>query len=346
MMGKVEKILLIRNDRIGDLILSLGVIKSIRQKYPDAQITFMASSTNAELLKKSKDIDRLLVHDNFWHKKSIQSFINYLRVIKKIRNEKFDIGIDLRGSALNILFFLWAGGIGKRVAPIYYSSDSWAGSLLTNPVTINKWQQKHSIMTLHELLVKGFGSPFHINLPEIDVDDEDIDKVTDDLAENNLDIEDYICICPGAGNNLQRWPGKNFDSLIKRLEEKGETIILVGGEPDRKLIEKLAKNNPTCLSLINYNIRLLSLLFLYSKGVICNDGGPMHISWASGARTLALWGPTIRAHVGPLNNSTVVQAQMPCYPCVREKGCSRPKEQRCMDKITVTEVMKEVKKWR
>jgi len=344
------KILLIRNDRIGDLILTLGALKSIRQKYPDSEITFLASSLNAPLLEKNKDINHIITIDNWWHKKSLKSFCNYLKMIKRIRKEKFDIGIEFRGGIFSIIFYLWLGRIKKTIAPIWDSLSQKGKKYVTNAVHI-KWQDKHSIMCLKELLVRGFGEPFHINYPEIACDEADRKEVSTKLAdlfkcrhpEDQEDLPEYICIAPGAGNDLQRWDEGKFDELIRRLDAIGENIILVGGEDDRKLIERLQARNPFCLSLINYNIRLLSLIFSNKlcKEVICNDGGAMHISWASGARTIALWGPTNLEHVGPLRNSMVIQHPLPCYPCKRkEKGCPWEKGKRCMDLITVDEVIR------
>ncbi|KKQ18439.1 MAG: hypothetical protein US31_C0004G0001, partial [Berkelbacteria bacterium GW2011_GWA1_36_9] len=90
-----KKILVIRNDRIGDMANSTNVFPALKENFPNAKITAIASKANRALIEKNKKIDKIITLD--FAPRTFKDIINFLKTSLKIRKEKFDIGIDLRG---------------------------------------------------------------------------------------------------------------------------------------------------------------------------------------------------------------------------------------------------------
>ena len=130
----MKKILVIKNDNIGDLVLSTCVFRGLKKTYPNSEITAVVSKTNRQIIEKNPYVTNIL--ELPMPKKKINTFFNYYKIYKKIKGEKFDIGIDLRGSTLNG-FLLWKSGIKKRIS--YIDNHPISKIFLTNPVKLNSF---------------------------------------------------------------------------------------------------------------------------------------------------------------------------------------------------------------
>ena len=61
---KYHKICIIRDDRLGDIILTLPIIQKLRKTYIDSRITLVISSISEELVKKFDFFDNLIISKN------------------------------------------------------------------------------------------------------------------------------------------------------------------------------------------------------------------------------------------------------------------------------------------
>ena len=125
-----KKILFLRNDHIGDMAYSTQVFREVKKHFPKAKIGVVATSNNRQLIEKDPYVDEILEIDLFW-RRGLKGFLDYLKILRKIKKEKFDVGIDLRKSKLNIFFFLWVPKIKSRVG--FYNVNG-GKAFLTHPV--------------------------------------------------------------------------------------------------------------------------------------------------------------------------------------------------------------------
>ncbi|MBU3906872.1 MAG: glycosyltransferase family 9 protein [Nanoarchaeota archaeon] len=332
------KILVIMNDRIGDLVLCTGVFREIKMAIPKVEITTLVSKVNFPIVEKNDNIKKRFILDSFWKKRKLKNFFEYLKILRKIRKEKFDIGIDLRGSNMNIFFFLVMGDVIEK-----YSLNKNRNNFLNGYVPRNL--EVHETELAKRIVEKAVKIKIKNSWPDIPTDEQD-EKEVDNFLKNNQ-LKEFIVICPGANSELKMWETKKFDELIKWINNKFPEykIILCGGEEDRGIIEKLAKENSNCMVNMGFNLRNLSLLSKKAKLFICHDGGPMHIAWCAKAKMIVLWGPTSMPNVKPLGkNVVIIHHKTDCYPCYLNKECIKPKGNRCMDLISLEEVEKAVDK--
>ena len=313
----IRKILVIRNDHIGDLVLSSRVFKELKKKFPCAKITALVSPINKQILEKNKNVDDFIIIGH--GKEILKDFKRYFSLLRNLRKKKFDLGIDLRGDFLNIFLFMFLPRIKYKIgfykSPISkYFLDFYYKSI----------ESKHETFLVIDLLNKGLNLKCVTYWPEIDIDSKDKERLKHLIKEYSL--KKFICINPDASLEQKQWGLENFDELIKFLSEKYPKykIILVGS--DEKKINLLVKKNPKVISLVKENLRIVYLLFKKSSLVIAPDGGPMHIAWTAKTNLIAIIPKYLNLNnISPLGKkSKVIHKEI--------------------NKITVEEVKKEIKR--
>jgi heptosyltransferase-2 len=336
-----KKILIVDNGHIGDLVMTTSVFREIKKNYPSTEITALVSRIAKPILEKNKNVDKIISMDFFWRKgkRNLKTFFEYFKFLGKLRKEKYDLGVAIRSDLPNIFFLLYLANAKKRVA--YYNLDG-GKPFLTNPIRYEK--EIHATNADLNLANFALNMKSKNNFPEIPTDKEDEKAVNEFLKKNNL--KKFICIGPGSAAKLQTLDKNKFKRLIEWMKIKYPSykVMLTGGSEDERLIDWLCEENKNCMKLINFNIRLLGLLFKRSACTILHDGGPMHIAYAMKTpKLIVLWGPNPLEHVMPLKYFKMIHHRLDCYPCMRrEKECKKPEGKRCMDLITAEEIKKAI----
>jgi len=334
-----KKILILRNDHIGDLVLTTQVFREIKKEFPDCEITVIINPIAKPIIEKNKNVDKIIPFGLFWRDKNIKSFLEYLKIIKKIRKEKFDIGIDVRSSFLNSFFFLFLGNVKKRVA---YFNKGGGKIFLTNPVLYSK--QENNTKNILRLVNIALETNSKNYWPEIIIDEEDEKEINNFLKEKK--IKNFIGIIPGTTSETKAWPIEKYNEFIKRFNKKYPTykILLFGGKNDELKINYLKKNNKKCIAVINHNLRLTSIFFKKARAIIACDGGAKEMVWVVKGNLVDLEGPVnlnIHKSLGG-ENVKIIRHDFSCYPCNWSAPCQKPCGKFCMEEITVDEVMKAI----
>ncbi len=333
-----KKILFIRNDHIGDMVYSTQIFREMKKRFPNAKIGVIATKSNREIIEKDPYVDEIFEIDLFWRRK-FKGLLDYLKILLKIRKEKFDVGIDLRRSKLNIFFFLWIPRIKSRIS--FYNING-GKAFLTHPILYKKkmnyiYENAKMINEALKIDIKDKDC-----LPHVITDKEDEKKVKDVLSKKKLTR--YVVFSPGATADSKRWPEEKFDELIERFHKKysKHKIVLPGAPGDRDLIKRLSKDRDFCVPLLNFNLRLMAIVHKKADAVVANDGCAIDISWVSGGKLVALVGPVDLELYKFLGKTKILHHKTDCYPCFWANPCPKPKEKWCMNLITVDEVMKSI----
>lgn len=317
---RCPKILIIKNDHLGDLILITAIFRELKKEYPNSKISVIVSKVTKPIIEKNKNVDEIIVLEA--PKKDVKTLINYFKISKLIRKQKFDIGIDMRGGLFTTFSLLFITGIKKRIAPdTFHKINSF---FLTNLIKIDFFKtNKHETEESIYIINQGLNLKRKNYMPEIITDREDELIVKKFIKKNNL--KKFICICPIATVEYKQWNPKNYEEIVKILKKLNMKILILGINKDKEILEQIAKQNKNCVVIIDFNIRQLSILLKKSRLVISNDGGVMHIAWVSGAKLIAIFakypekytqdildGKTTSGFlekVFPLKNSTVIQSK-------------------------------------
>jgi ADP-heptose:LPS heptosyltransferase len=325
--------------------MTIPAVKSLREQYPNARLTWLVEGSVGELLHHQGFIDEVI----HFPRGSIQGSIkkgNLSRAakdmqifLKKLRGGEYDLIIDFHGIIKSALFSKLVKG--KRTIGFGKSVAKEKSHLFYDENVENEDKRLHKIE--RNMLI-----PRHLGIdsatPEIRL------EVPPDAASY---IEQYFmreritspvfAINPfsSKGSTFKRWDMDRYRELIRRIAGKnlGKTIILWGpGEKgEAKYLKEIAGEGAVlaCPTDVPQLLALLNRMDMYIGG----DTGMMHLAALAGTPVVAIFGPTDHKINGPYGlHHRIVRNDLPCSPC-KNKNCQ---ERKCLKDITVDEVFKEV----
>jgi lipopolysaccharide heptosyltransferase II len=322
----IRRILFLRHDRIGDMVLSTIALKALRKGYPQASITVLTSERNYQILKHNPNVDEILIY------KGIPWFI------REIRPRSFDLVIDpfltyeMKQAAMTYLAKgRYRIGFEQAGREVFFN--------LKCPVAYPPKQMVDHLLDL----VESTGGKRAGCEPEVFLCDTEIAWATKALADKGISANELaIAIHPGAHYPSQRWPAERFGEVARRILHQGSgKVILFGSSEERGFLEVVTKIAGVDIPIFfNGNIREFIALLNRCDLLVCNNSGPLHIAAALKIPTVSIIGPTVTPLWLPYGeNHVVINKSLPCSPCDRAV-CN---DHECMVSITVDEVFAAIK---
>ncbi len=310
-----NRILIIRTDRIGDVVLSTPVIRTLRRTYPDAYIGMMVRPENRELVDGNPDLNEVVLYDKEGEHKS---WLATLRFAFQLKTKRYDTAVILHSTNRAILVSFFAG-IKRRIG--YARRLPW---LLTDPVPyVKKEGQRHELDYNLDLL-KPIGIRSAVRDLFIPTAPAQQKKVENFLFHEGIGNNPYIVIHPGASCPSKRWPFARFAALADRLiHHYGIEVVVIAGPGDKKTGEEMVRSMAyrPAQALGIFSLGETACLLKGAKCLISNDSGPVHIASAVGAPVAAIFGrwggglsPTRWGPTGP--NSRILHKDIGCRPCL------------------------------
>lgn len=322
MKNEVKKILLINFGGIGDEILFLPTLISVKKEFPDAKITLALEPRSKGIKDLTDVIDDLFLIDV----KSNNKYIELLKLIFLAHRGKFDLVISSGGNKfISILLFLT--GIKKRYG---YNSGKLSELLLTKAVTLDKNQ--YACDMYHDLI-----SP----LTEVKTDLPQIKIESDSVEQNTVLVHPGVSKLSVKMGMIKTIPAEKWAQVIDLLLENGKKVILVGGPDDKECIEiirKTMKNSSNLNFIDNYgktkSLIDLAKLIASSEKFLCSDSAPLHIAVALKIKTYVIFGSTDYKKLIPESNDVVpILAKDNCNlkPCLWERRQTTCDKLSCLD---------------
>jgi len=335
-----QNILVIKISAVGDVILSVPSLKSIRARYPAANIKVLVGVDAREVLDRCPYINDVIVCD---FKNKHKGIYGIWRLGRELRGQCFDIVIDLQNSRKShILAYL-------SNAPLRYGYDNGKWSFL-----LNRKQKDdapyldaldHQFRTLRLAGIKPVDKTLEMWPSEYD--EKRMEKF---LADNWITpSQEIVGVATRASERWfsKNWPPSHVAGLCDRLaKELNMRVVLTGRKSDIALaghIGTLTKSKPI-MAVGRTDIGELAALIGRFSVFVTPDSAPMHIASAMKIPTIALFGPTDhRRHLISSGKCVVLCKgdEFKCSPCYKPT-CSRNTS--CMRRITVDEVFNAVKK--
>lgn len=346
-----RRILVIRLDLIGDLVLSLTVVRALKRTYPDAEIDLLAVPASSKIAMHDPDLHEIIGYDpNIWRRPQALLRWNNWRearaLLKRLRGRHYDLAVSVFGPWAAMLAVL--SGAPRRVG---FGRESYFG-FMTDSVPGRHWKPgdtKHEVDYCLELARKaGVTVTPEDRIPRLYVEPEARQAVERILSEAGVqEGEDRPLIaCHVSSNNGQskRWPLPYWATLLDRLiREQHAHIVLTGAPIDLPLIEEITRRmreQPINLAG-KTSLPQLAALLQRADLMISGDSGPMHIAAAVGTPLIAIHGPTDPAQSGPISpKATILRSSIWCSPCYRAKNTAdcRFYTTQCMKNITPAQV--------
>ena len=340
-MENFKRILAIRTDRIGDVLLSTPVIKALRKNFPQSYIAVMVRPYARDIVLGNPYLDEIIIYDKYGKQRSFWKSIVFAW---SLRRKRFDLALILhptnRAHLLSVL-----AGIKKRIG-----FDRNFSFLLTDKIEHKKQQgKKHEREYTLEILQKlGLNSADKDLFMPIRKDSEMY--IEEFLATQGLESgEKMVALHPGASCPSKIWPVERFALVADRLAEQFKIKVVVVSGPDnvdigRNLLKLL--HCPYIDATGKTTVSQLASLLRRCCLFISNDSGPVHIATAVGAPVVAIfgrnqpglsprrWGPTGKGDV-------FLHKDVGCVECLAhncQKGFA------CLKAISVEEVLAAAKR--
>lgn len=294
-MKKFKNILVVRTDRMGDVVLTTPALKALWEAYPDARISVLVRAYTKAIIDGNPYVDEVLIDDRESTHGGLRGF---WRLVSEIRKRKFDAAVIFHTKRrANLLCFL--AGIPCRIG---YKNDKF-GFLLTDPVWDERhYGRKHEVQYCLDLIrhLAGVSSDILSKSPDelaadlyvsISPDAEawvdELLKKTDALRNGRL-----IAVHPGASDPSKRWPEHLFMELMGQLFNRYKgTFILVGTEETSGVAKGIVSSvHGRVLDLTGKtDVSQLAGLLKRCDLLISNDSGPVHLAVGAGTPVVSIF---------------------------------------------------------
>ena len=313
MNSAYKNILVFNLNWLGDILFSLPSLEAIKTHYPNSHLACIVPHTYRNLLENKNCIDEVIaVSDKtLWSK---------YRLLRQLRQKKWDIGFLFHRSKTRARLFKWAN-VQERIG--YDSKDR--AHLLTCSIPFPSIPQ-HKMDIMRSLLL-SYGIS-HI---------KESYEYHAWQAGTHTKFElptPYVVFHPGSNWAPKRWPIRHFAQLGNELHTHyGASIVITGTKEDKILAQQMKPHlHQIPIDLTGQtSLEELAAICRHSLLVIAGDTGPMHLATASGAKVIALYGPTsplLNGPRGPQTNFKVIW------------------ENPCLENLTPQRVLTEIENWK
>jgi len=273
-VSQLNKILITRTDKLGDVILTLPLIAEVSRIFPDAKIHFLVKKYVKDLIENYPPVDNLIFLEDF---KNNSDFIQYLK------KEKFDAVINVFPRP-ELAYSFFRAGIKIRIGTGYrWFSFFYNRKMFQHRKYAEKHESEYNIDLLKTITDRAaYNRNFFFAYTEFEKN-----NLYEKLKSLQINIqENYIVIHPGSKGSAKDWSAENFKAYINLFldEFRDFCVVLTGTEEEQKIISGIISSIGQKNRIINLagkiNLRELMIVIDNSKLFISNSTGPLHIAGA------------------------------------------------------------------
>jgi heptosyltransferase-2 len=280
----LQRILLVRNDRIGDLVLTLPAFEAVRRNWPRASLTALVGQSTAPLLAGHPSIDELLVDshsDNAW------------QLGRRLRAMRFDVALVFNTSTRNCLA-VWSAGIRRRVCWAY---KPWGWLSATHRVALRRSHPPVHEAEFALAFVRRLGAAARLAelTPRLEISPATRERIFARITRTLGTSGPLFGVHPGSKNSAYNWPAPRYAQLVCQLAGLGR--VMVTGTPKEQPILDLIRRRLTAPleSRVGFFSDLtlpeLAAAIAEQTVLVVSSTGPMHIAGIVGTPTVALFSP-------------------------------------------------------
>jgi heptosyltransferase II len=336
MTNQQRKILVVQTAFIGDVVLTLPLIQSMKQQIPDALIDVIAIPNAAPVLWNHPAINSIITYDKHGSDTGIRKFIN---LVRKLREAHYNVAVVPHRSIRSALLVRMAN------IPVRIGFTASSGRLLFTKL-VQYEPEIHEIDRNRSLLIPlGIEKRGRV-YPDIYPSPNDIKKVELFFTEHSLqDVPIFVAIAPGSVWNTKRWLKERYVELTAKLAAAGIPVVLIGGKDDATLCEEIRRESASLIVFSTAGkLSLLQSAELLRRCtlLVSNDSSPTHLGVAMRKRVIAIFGATSpKFGFAPYGDKDEVVeiTGLKCKPCSMHGGNRCPVQTfDCMVRLTADHV--------
>lgn len=296
----VRRILLVRTDRIGDVILTLPVVDLIRKAWPEARVTFLVREYTQELVRHTPGVDAVILADRNGHPRP------HAELLADIRAGRFDVAVHVYPRPRSA-WLAWRAGIPIRVGTAY----RWYSFLFNRRARDHRrsGHRHEAVYNARLLLPLGIEVPEAVR-PRLTPSAEHAAAAHRVAESLGLQAGDRPSILhPGSGGSSRDWPAHRFGDLARELAPRGP-VVVTGSSHEARLVDDVVARSGGTARACTGRLSLMELAAFIQRGAVfvSNSTGPLHIAAAVGTPVVGFYPPIAAASVsrwGPLSDRAV-----------------------------------------
>jgi lipopolysaccharide heptosyltransferase II len=343
------KILLVRLRQIGDVVFTTPAIRALRDRFPEAQISYVVEPAAAPVVEHNALLTQVIVAPRA---RGLRGLRHDLSLGRRLRAERYDLAIDFHGGPRASLL-TWLSR-----APVRIGYDI-AGRRWMYPRVVGRPRElraRHSVENQWDLLESLGVAPLSPDAypVEMQLDADVAHAVASRIAAAGVSAGDRLAVIHvSAGNPFRRWPIASFGEVAAALvgRHRNISVVITSGPSEREAAGQVIANardrlesydRARVLDCGDFSLSELRALVDRAALYIGGDSGPMHIAATSHVPMISLYGPTLPARSAPWRSaewrSAAIEVQgLECRPC-DQRVCA-PGDFRCLLRIEPREVI-------
>ncbi len=336
-MNMNRNILIVRTDRIGDVVLTLPLASLIKKHYPESKVAFLVREYTAPLLFNNNDIDEILIL------KENKNVILENENIRLLSRKNFDTAFIVNAS-FKLASILFKSKIKNRIGTGY----RWYSFLFNNKIFVhrkngNKHELEYNVDMLQQIDINENVNANNVCF-NIQVDNNSKQIVDELLKANQVSNKrKRIIVHPGTGGSAFDLPKEKLKILVGRLARELNTeLIITGSNKEIDLCAFVAGDSNAQNFSGKLNLSEMIALIDSADILIANSTGPIHIAAALNKFVVGFY-PTIpsmsKTRWGPFTSKGKVFEPDNCM----EFNMKQFQKNNCMNNINVEEVFDYIK---
>ena len=335
------RILIVRTDRIGDVLLSTPVLSLLREFDADCHISMLVSQYAAGAIEGHPALNEVIIDEFTGKHRGPRGFF---RLVSALSRRRFDAALVLHPT-VRLALACRLAGISERIG---------TGYRLYGPLFNRRVYEHRKDASKHEVeynlqMVRALFDTSVINapvVPQIAIPEDAHRRVVDRMRQWRVRRDDRLVVLhPGSGGSARNWPPESFAALAARLVDSGVRVVVTSSPEEQALANLVAKSRSKDGVIVAGSLGVKELAALLTMSTVCitNSTGPLHIAAAVGTPTVALFcpiKPCSPRRWGPYGeNHDVLMPDVPSCPRCIETACPYFD---CMKRITVDDVFETV----
>lgn len=348
------------------MVFTTPAIRAIRQRYPDARVTYLVERAAAPIVERNPHLDEIIIADR---PRGLARLAYDLRLALRLRAARFDIVVDFHGGPRSAWLARASGAptrIGYAVPGrgwLYTVRRAWSPNLVPpRHSVLNQWDL---LSALEQIPASRAGVSSIVpadparNAVEMAEDPEAAGTVVMRLQAAGVPADaGLVIIHVSAGNPFRRWPSASFAEVAATLAAADPTrrIIITSGPSESEAASAVADQArrraaelapaqgvpDRILRCGEFSLTELRALAARARLYIGGDSGPMHVASTTQVPIVALLGPTLPERSMPWRDPSIPSraidaGPLPCRPC-HQRHCV-PGDFRCLTSIPPARVI-------
>jgi ADP-heptose:LPS heptosyltransferase len=329
-LGSARRILAVRPDNVGDVVLLTPALRALRAAAPQARIELLASPAGTAVAAMIPELDGALTVSPSWQQLTAPAdgAGAERELLDRLTAGRYDVMLvftSFSQSPWPVAHLGLLAGIASRVV----HSREFGGAVATHWVTPPPDTTHHVDRSLH--LLEAIGVPVQGRTPSLRVPAAAYDEA-DRLVADVRTAPRFALLVPGASCPSRRYPATRFGVAAATLAARGLPVLVAGTAAEAGLVDEVvgAAGSPHVRALPAASLPVFTALVARAAVALTNNSGGLHLADAVGTPVVVTYAGTERlGDVAPRAvPSALLQVPTPCSPC-RQLRC--PFHLECLD---------------